>query len=53
MPEPLGKELERLEREDPVVRAAAESFEAMKKRVLEGRTTHPIPCTDETCVWHH
>lgn len=48
----LSEELAELERTDPKVAAAAASFEATKERILEGRTTHPVPCTDPECRWH-
>lgn len=48
----LGAELSKLEREDPAVGAAARSFNAMRTRVVEGRS-HPLPCTDLSCEWHH
>lgn len=48
---PLGEELAELERTDPKVRAAAESYERVKKDILEGRK-HAIPCEDAACPWH-
>lgn len=49
---PLGKELDELEKKDPYVQAAARSFEATKKKILDGRS-HPMPCTDKRCRWHN
>lgn len=48
----LSEELAQLERSDPTVRAAAESFERTKQAILEGRS-HPLPCRDLSCHWHH
>jgi hypothetical protein len=48
---PLGVELAHLEKTDPVVRDAARRFDAMARRVVEGRS-HAIPCTLDDCPWH-
>lgn len=52
--EPLGKELARLEREDPVVGEAARRLDETIERIVTGRVdaAHPIPCTREHCEWH-
>lgn len=49
----LAEELAELERTDPAVRAAAESFEQVKQQIIDGRPRHPLPCRDESCWWHH
>lgn len=50
--ETLSQALAKLEAEDPNVRAAAESFERMKKQIIEGRV-HALPCTIPNCYWHN
>lgn len=49
---PLGVELARLEQTDPAVKAAAESYDATVRRILDDRLPHPLPCAVEGCVWH-
>jgi predicted nucleic acid-binding Zn-ribbon protein len=47
----FSQELAELERTDPVVRAAAESFDRAARQVIEGRV-HRLPCERPGCYWH-
>lgn len=51
-PRGLSEELRILESKNPKVRKAAQSYEEVKQSIIQGRS-HPMPCNNLSCKWHH
>jgi hypothetical protein len=51
----LGRDLADLALVDPAVRHEHLRWQSgeVHARLKRGERTHPLPCRDQTCVWHH